>query len=98
MRVYWSGGFPYYTPEEITNFYHLGVRRRLFSYHFIDTDKSIKEGFEFIKKEKLGYEIMVDSGAFSVSMKGATVDIDKYAELLLQNRNMISLCLRARTC
>lgn len=73
--------------------WNMGVKRRLFSYPFIENDESIREGFEFIIKEYVskGYELMVDSGAFSVAKRDIRIDIDKYANFLLHYKDKITV-------
>jgi len=94
VRIYYSGGFPYYTPQEIDALDQFGIKRRLYSYHFIKTDKSIHDGFNHtVSTYGTNHQIMVDSGAFTISKKGATINIDEYAEFLLKNKEYITVAV-----
>src|SRR3972149_4384685 len=93
MKVFYSGGFPYFTPKAIDDFYKLGIYRRLFSYPFIEGDPAIRQGFLHIVEGYVGkgYEIMMDSGAFTVAKKDVKIDINKYAEFLLKYKDSITI-------
>jgi hypothetical protein len=67
------------------------MRKRLFSYHFVSTDSTIHSGFTHIGNIYPDFEVMMDSGAFTVKMQGAVIDIEKYAEFLLQYKDWITV-------
>lgn len=92
LKLFFAGGFPYFTPTELDAMYDIGIKRRLFSYHFIVEDDKMRVGFNHVKGKK-DYEVMMDSGAYSVAMKGVKINIDKYAEFLLENKDHITVAV-----
>jgi predicted ribosome-associated RNA-binding protein Tma20 len=91
MQIFYSGGFPYYTPQEIDNLLGYGIKNRLFSYHFVQQDPKMYDGFKYIEEKYPDYGVMMDSGAFSVAMKGAKVNIEEYAGFLEKHKHSITV-------
>lgn len=57
------------------------IRRRLFSY-FYHNDKGGKLSDEVQHSIDLGYDLFLDSGAFSAHTKGVHISIDEYAQFI----------------
>ena len=96
MDIFYSGGFPYFTPEEIDALHNIGLKRRLFSYHFCKEDPKMLEALSYIDKNygKDNFEIMMDSGAFTVwANKGVEINIEEYADFLLKYKNIIKVAI-----
>lgn len=95
-HIFYSGGFPYFTPEEIDSLYQIGLNRRLLSYHFCKEDPKMLEALSHIQKNygKEQFDVMMDSGAFTVwANKGVSINMDEYAEFLLKFKDIISVAI-----
>jgi len=101
MKIYLAGernqstaaDFRHRGIEEVASIWTKGVRRRLFSYfyhgfkgHIFRQDKlnglsvPISEGIEF------GWDLFLDSGAFTAFTKGAVIPVEEYAEYVKQTK------------
>jgi len=96
MKIYYSGGFPYFTPKEIDALYQLGFNRRLFSFHFCREDDKMLDALVHIEKNygKEKFDLMMDSGAFTVWAKeGVEIDRQDYADFLDLHKDVISVAI-----
>lgn len=81
MKIFFSNGWSYMTKFSRENELHeLGVKNRLYSYLHLQ-DKKYKDVFDQVF-EKNFYDVMIDSGAFTVASRGLKVDIDDYAKFI----------------
>lgn len=87
MKVYVAGNGR--SPNSSQIDYDTGTRNRLLSYAFIDD--WAKDEFKFwIDASPPGASVFLDSGAFSAHTKGTTIDLGKYCDYLLANRERLN--------
>jgi len=91
MRIYLASGFRYmghYNLEE--NLKKWGLHNRMYSYYYVKTRKAYNQTFNEILKNTLFENILVDSGAFSISTVGGEIPIIEYADWLSGIKDKVS--------
>lgn len=87
MKIYFAGVLN--KSREVRTTIEKEIERRLFSYHF--PDSTITSIDEWQKSGVKLPEFFLDSGAFSAWTKGVEVDLEKYAQFVLDRPGLFSV-------